>query len=112
MEISSNKPIGNPVRSVEPTPKIREDQRERQETPQQRKAGEEESPDYRISLSDESKQAVTERAGRPTAGPSPASTELSESEAARLAEQTAEQLSRTDTAIAKQAIQKAVDLFT
>ena len=111
MEISSHKPVSNQVQGLESTAKVSKVEREQKEA-QQHRAQNEENPDYRISLSDESQQAVSKLAGQPTAGQSPESGDLSEQEAAQLAERASEQLSQTNRAIANQAIQKAVDLFT
>jgi len=112
MEISSNNPISNQVQGLETTPKVSEAKREKEEAPQQNAAQTEENPDYRISLSEESRQAVAELADRPSTGQTEEKADLSEQEAARLAQQASEQLKQTNTAISNQAIQKAVDLFT
>ena len=112
MEISSNNPVSNQVQGLESTPKISEVKREQEEATRQGAAQTEENPDYRISLSEESKQAVAELATPSTADQPSQRTEISDEEAVRLAEQASEQLSQTQAAISNQAIQKAVDLFT
>jgi len=112
MEISSNNPVGNKVEELAPAPKVSEIKRDKEEAPQQGTPQAEENPDYRISLSDESRQAVAERTAPPAANPSSEKAEITEEEAVRLAQQTSEQLSQTNAAISNQAIQKAVDLFT
>ena len=112
MEISSNSPAGNQVKGLESTLKVGEDKRDQEKAPQQNSARSEENPDYRISLSEESKQAVAELTTPQTADKPSEGDHISDEEALRLAQQASEQLSQTHAAISNQAIQKAVDLFT
>jgi len=112
MEISSNNPVSNQVQELASAPKAGEVKRDKEETPQQGTTQAEENPDYRISLSDESRQAVAEQTAPPAAEPSPEKAEITDEEAVRLAQQASEQLSQTNAAISNQAIQRAVDLFT
>ena len=112
MEVPTNNPVSNKVQGLDPTPKTSEVRREREESPQQNTNQTEENPDYRISLSEESRQAVAELTTAPAADPSQTKVELSEEEALQLAQQASEQLTQTNAAISNQAIQKAVDLFT
>lgn len=86
--------------------------REKEEAPGQHAAQTEENPDYRISLSDASKKAVTELSSSQTPDQDPEKSDLSEEEASQVAQQASEQLAQTNAAISNQAIQKAVDLFT
>ena len=112
MEISSDNPVSNQVQGLESTPKVGEVKREQEEAPRQGATQAEENPDYRVSLSEESKQAVAELTPPPAAEPSLERAALSDEEAVRLAQQASEQLTQTNAAISNQAIQKAVDLFT
>ena len=112
MEISSNNPVSNQVQGLEATSKVDEVKREQEEAPRQSAAQAEENPDYRVSLSDESRQAVAELTSPPAADQPPGKTEITDEEAVRLAQQASEQLSQTNASISNQAIQKAVDLFT
>ena len=113
MEINNAHPVSNQVQGLEATPKPSDVKREDEEAARRQAAqAEEENPDYRISLSEESKQAIAELTrpqsldkGEPGAG-------LGENEALQLSQQTSEQLTQTNAAISNQAIQKAVDLFT
>ena len=86
--------------------------REKGEAPGQQATQTEESPDYRISLSDTSKKAVSELTRSQAPGPSTDRVDLSEEEAAQVAQHAADQLSQTNASISNQAMQKAVDLFT
>ena len=112
MEISTKNPVSNQVQGLDPTPKVSEVNRQREDAPRQETAQTEENPDYRINLSEESRQAMVERTPPPAADPSSESAKLSDEEALRMAQQASEQLSQTNAAISNQAIQKAVDLFT
>jgi hypothetical protein len=51
-------------------------------------------------------------AGAQTTGQPEGKADLSEDEAARMAQKTSEQLAQTNSAISNQAVQQAVDLFT
>ena len=108
MEINTS----NQVQELEAATKVSEVKREKEDTPDRQATQTSESPDYRISLSDASKKAVTGMTSSPAAGQATQHTDLSEDGAARLAQQTAEQLSHTNASISNQAMQKAVDLFT
>jgi hypothetical protein len=112
MVINANNPVGNPVKGLETSPKANEVRREKGEAPERDTARTEESPDYRISISDASKKAVAELSGLQDSGREADKSEMTESAAARLAQQTSVQLAQTDTSIANQAIAQAVDLFT
>ncbi len=112
MEINTNNPVKNKVQGPEIAPKISEVKQDRQETPGQHAARTEESPDYRISLSDESKKAVSELTRSQAPGLGTEKAALSEEEATQVAQQASEQLAQTNSTISNQAIQKAVDLFT
>ena len=108
MEINTS----NGVQGLETATKVSEVKREKEDAPGQQAAQTSESPDYRISLSDTSKKAVTDLTNARAAGQATERNDLSDEEAARLAHQTAEQLSQTNASISNQAMQKAVDLFT
>lgn len=108
MEINTS----NGVHGLETATKVSEVKREKDDTPGRQAAQTAENPDYRISLSDASKKAVTGLVSSQTPVQATENTELSDGEAVRLAEQTAEQLSQTNATISNQAMQKAVDLFT
>lgn len=112
MEINTDNPVKNQVQGPETAQKISEVKRDKQEAPGQHAAQTEESPDYRISLSDESKKAVSELTRSQASGVGTEKAALSEEEAAQVAQQASEQLAQTNSAISNQAIQKAVDLFT
>jgi hypothetical protein len=100
------------VQGLEAATKISGIRREKEDGPGQQAAQAEKDPDYRISLSDASKKAVGETARSQASGKSAEKVDLSEEDAARVARQTAEQLSQTNASISNQAMQKAVDLFT
>ena len=108
MEINTN----NQVQGLEAAQKVSEVKREKEEAPDRQASPTEDSPDYRISLSDASKKAVTELAGSQAPGQGAGNVDLSEKEAAQVAQHAAEQLSQTNASISNQAMQKAVDLFT
>jgi hypothetical protein len=112
MEINTNNPVSNEVRGPENVQKISAVKREKDEAPDPQASQTQENPDYRISLSDESKKAVSGLAGTAVSGQDTPAADLSEEEAAQLAQQTSDQLAKTNTAISNQAIQNAVDLFT
>ena len=108
MEINSN----NRVQGLQSAQEVSEVKREKEDAPGQQTAQTDESPDYRLSLSDTSKTAVGELTRSQAPGPSIDGGSLSEEEAARVAQHAAEQLSQTNASISNQAMQRAVDLFT
>jgi hypothetical protein len=112
MVINANNPVGNPVQGLDTSPRASEIRREKDEAPERHTAQTEETPDYRISLSDASKKAVAELTGPQVSGRGADKPDLSEDAAARLAQQTSVQLAQTNVSIANQAIAQAVDLFT
>lgn len=112
MEINPSNAINGQVQGLETTPKAGQVKREKEEAPEQHAAQAEEGPDYRIRLSDASKHAVTELTGSQSAGQSTETADLSDEQAAQLAQQVSEELSQTHAAISNQAMQNAVDLFT
>jgi hypothetical protein len=111
MEINTNNPVSNQVQGLENTPRVGEVKQEEEKTTGQQAAQAEENPDYRVNLSEMSKQKIAEMTNSLTAAPEGAESGLTEQEAADLAQQTANQLSQTNVTIANQAMQKAVDLF-
>ena len=108
MEINAK----NQVQGLETVTKISEVKREKEDAPGHQATQTGESPDYRISLSDTSKRAVTGMTRSQAPGHGTENANLTEEEAARVSQQTAEQLSQTNASISNQAMQKAVDLFT
>jgi hypothetical protein len=108
MEINTN----NQVQGPETATKISDVTREKEDAPGRQAAQTEENPDYRISLSDASKKAVSELTSSQAPGQGNENAGLSEKDAARVAQQTAEWLSHTNVSISNHAMQKAVDLFT
>ena len=108
MEINTT----NQVQGLETATKISDVKREKEDAPGRQAAQTGESPDYRISLSDASKKAVSELDSSQAAGQGTENESLSEEDAARVAQQTAEWLSQTNVSISNHAMQKAVDLFT
>ena len=112
MEINTAKPVNGQVQGLGATQKAPPVKREQEDTPENRATQTDEASDDRISLSEASRKAVAELAGSQTPEPVKEDAELSESEAAHLAEQTSEQLALTTASISNQALQKAVDLFT
>jgi len=108
MEINTN----NQVQGLKTATKISGVKREKEDAPGRQATHTEKSPDYRISLSDASKTAVSELTSAQAPGPGTKNADLSEGAAARVAQQTAEQLSQTNLSISNQAMQNAVDLFT
>lgn len=111
MEISNSKPVSNQVQGLEAATKASEVKREEEEVREQAAPQTEDNPDFRISLSDESKVAVAELGGEHLSGQADGA-KLSDEEAVQLAQQTSAQLAQTDTSISNQAIQRAIDLFT
>jgi hypothetical protein len=112
MEINTNNPVSNEVRGLENAQKISPVKREKEEAPDPQASQAQENPDYRITLSDESKKAVSDPIGTPASGRDTGAADLSEEEAVQLAQQASDQLTQTNTTISNQAIQKAVDLFS
>lgn len=112
MEISNSKPVSNQVQGLEAATKASEVKREEEEVREQAAPQTEDNPDFRISLSDESKVAVAELGGEQLSGQAADGAKLSDEEAVQLAQQTSAQLAQTDTSISNQAIQRAIDLFT
>jgi len=112
MEINTLTPVSNQVQGLETTSKASEVKREKEEAPGQQATQTEESPDYRLSLSDASKKAIAELTRSQAPNPGAEKNDLSEEDAAQLAQQASQQLAQSNAAISNQAIQKAVDLFT
>jgi len=112
MEISNNNPVSNQVQGLESTPKASEVKREEKEVREQVAPQTEDNPDYRLSLSEEGKQATAEFAAPPVDGQAADGAKLSDEQAVQLAQQTSAQIAQTDASISNQAIQKAIDLFT
>ena len=111
MEINANNPVGSQVQGLETTPKVNEVKPEEEKNTGQQAAQTEDNPDYRVNLSELSKQRVAEM-NSPMAAPQEGPEEaMTEQEAAGLAEQMANQLSQTNVAIANQAMQKAVGII-
>ena len=108
MNINTN----NQVQGLDSAHKVSDRKREKEDTPGQQAARAEDSPDYRISLSDTSKKAVSELPRSQAPGQPTENSDLSEEDAAQMAKHAAEQLSQTNASISNQAMQKAVDLFT
>ncbi len=108
MEINTS----NQVQGLETATKISDVKREKGDAPGRQATQAEESPEYRISLSDASKKAVSELTRIQEPGQGNINAGLSEEAAARVAQQTAEWLSQTNLSISNHAMQKAVDLFT
>ena len=112
MELNPRDPVGSQIQGLNSAKKVSEINREKDHAPERQAAQAKDSPDDRISLSDESKKAVAELTGPQVGTQAKAMSALSDKEAALLAQQTAEKLSQSNAAISNQAIQKAVDLFT
>lgn len=112
MEINANNPVTNQVQGMESTPKANEAKPEEEKSTGQQATQAEDNPDYRVSLSEMAKQRLTETTNPLASPPKTMEGGLSEQEAADLAQQTSAQLAQTNVAIANQAIQKAVDLFS
>ncbi|BBO76110.1 hypothetical protein DSCW_35270 [Desulfosarcina widdelii] len=112
MEISNNNPVSNQVQGLEATTKASEVKRDEEEVKEQAAPQTEENPDYRLSLSEEAKQATTEFAAPSVDGQAADGAKLSDEEAVQLAQQASAQIAQTDASISNQAIQRAVDLFT
>jgi hypothetical protein len=113
MEINTTNPVSNQVQGLEATPKASEVKREDEEaTRRQAEQTEADDPDYRINLSEESKQAIAELTSPPPAVQDGLNVALNDDEAAQLSQEVADQLAQANAAISNQGIQKAVDLFT
>jgi len=112
MEISDNNPVSNRVQGLAAPTQANAVKREEQEAKEQAAPRTGDNPDYRLSLSEEAKQATAEFATPSVDGQATDGAKLSDEEAAQLAQQTSEQIARTDAAISNQAIQQAIDLFT
>ena len=111
MEINANNPVNNQVQGLESTPRVNEVKPEEEKATGQQAAQAEDNPDYRVNLSEMSRQRVAEM-NSPMAAPQEGPEEaMTEQEAAGLAEQMANQLSQTNVAIANQAMQKAVGII-
>ena len=112
MEINTGNSLNAKVRGIESTPRAGQVKREREDVPQTQATQVKGDIDDRISLSDASKTAVAELTDSTTAKRVNAAGDLSDEEAAQLAQQTADQLMQTHAGISNQALQNAVDLFT
>jgi hypothetical protein len=112
MDLNPSDPVGSQIQGLQGAKKVSHINREKDHAPQRQAAQTEDSPDDRISLSDASKKAVAELAGPPVGTQATGKSDLSDNQAALLAQQTAEKLSQSTAAISNQSIQKAVDLFT
>jgi hypothetical protein len=108
MEINT----GNQVRWLRSATKISEVKHQKEDTPGRQPSQTEEGPDYRISLSDTSQKEVGEQTHVQAPGQTTENDDLSEEEAARMAQQAAQRLSQANLSISNHAMQKAVDLFT
>ena len=111
MEINTNSQISNQVRGLESPPKTNEVRQEKDATNSQLTQQTKEKAGDQVNISDMAKEALAEKTN-PLANQVAAENEINEQEARRLSEQTGAQLSQTNTPIANQAMQKAVDLFT
>jgi hypothetical protein len=112
MEINANNPVSNQVQGLESTPRINEVKKEEEQSTGQQAAQTEENPDYRVNLSEMAKQSSAEESAPMADKPNEDQRAISEQEAAELAQKTSSQLAQTNVAIANQAMQKAVDLFS
>ena len=112
MEVETTQPVNGQVQGLSAMQKAAPIKRDKEDAPENRATQTDETPDYRISLSDASRKAVAELTGGQAPEQTGEAVDLSENEAARLAEQASRQLARTDLSISNQAVQQAVDLFT
>jgi len=116
MEINTNNPVGNPtqgqIQGLETPSRVSETQQDKEDAPERQTVRADENPDYRISLSKASKQAIADLSGSETSAPSTEQPDPTEEQAAQVARQASAQLAQTNAAISNQAISKAVDLFT
>ncbi len=110
MAINTDMPVSNQVMGLESAPKVNEVNREDEKSTGQQTAQAEENPDYRVNLSEASRQRLSELENPLAADQNMESGGLSEQEAEEMAQNTAAQLSQTNVPIANQAMQKAVDL--
>lgn len=107
MEINTNNQVQGPANA----PKAGEVKHENKEASGHQATRSEDSPGYRISLSQDSKEAIAESTRPQDLGQLAPEAELSDAQALEVALQTSEKLTQTNAAISNQAIQKAVDLF-
>jgi len=112
MEVNANNPVSNQVQGLESSPRVNKVGQEEDKSNGQQAAKTEENPDYRVNLSEMSKQKMAEMANPLMAPEDGTNSDLTEQEADSLAQQTANQLLQTNINIANQAMQKAVDLFS
>ena len=112
MQINANNPVSNQVQELESVQKLGQGKEEKEQAAGQQVAQAEDNPDYRISLSEMAKQNIAEKTAPPEMIEKEAQSDLTEQEAAELAQNTAARLSQTNMAIANQALQKAVNLFS
>ena len=108
MEINT----GNQVRGLRSATKISAVKHQKEDAPGRQAAQAQEGPDDRISLSDASNREVGEQTRVQAPGQARETADLSEEDAARMAQQAAKQLSQANLSISNHAMQKAVDLFT
>lgn len=111
MEINKSPSVKNGVHGPGKALKIGTVKQEKDKTPAPQATQTEENSGDRISLSETSKNAVSELGSAQATGQIEGKAALSEEDAVGIAQQAAEQLAKTRTAISNQAIQKAVDLF-
>lgn len=112
MEINAKNPVGNQVQGLESSPRVNEVKQEEEKSNGQQAAQAEENPDYRVNLSEMSRQKIAEMTSPMSPSEDETRSDLTEQEAADLAQETANQLAQTNVTIANQAMQKAVDLFS
>ena len=112
MQINANNPVNSQVQELETVQKPGQVKEEKEQSPGQQSARAEDNPDYRVSLSELAKQNIAEMTTPPEKTETEAQSDLTDQEAMDLAQNTAARLSQTNMAIANQALQKAVDLFS
>ena len=112
MEINSNDTVGGPMPSPATAAKATTAKTDKDDSSGQKADRTDDGPDYQVNLSENAKNSVSEATPPADVSPPVAGEDVSEEEAAHLARQAASQLAQTNTAIANQAMQKAVDLFT
>lgn len=112
MDINATNPVDNQIQGLGSTTKVNEIKEEEEKSTGQQTKQAEDNPDYRVSLSEMAKQDIAALANPKGTDPLATENGLTEEEAADLAQHTAQQLSQTNVAIANQAMQKAVDLFS
>ncbi|WP_419659231.1 uncharacterized protein Dvar_81170 [Desulfosarcina variabilis str. Montpellier] len=108
--INATNSMSNQVQGLERAPRVNEIKPEEEKTTGQQAAQAEDNPDYRVNLSEESRQRVAEMNSPMTAPQEGPEENMTEQEAAGLAEQMANQLSQTNVAIANEAMQKAMGI--